>query len=81
MASQTVCFTCGQPIGEPPRINELPDGEPCPTCRDRLLDSLPALLPSWAPALVAEDDGDEDADEPRPHRQPFEEGWDPPAGA
>lgn len=80
-ARQPVCFTCGQPIGEPPRINELADGEPCPSCRDRLLDSLPPLLPSWSPAVTTDDEPvGLDAEEPRPHR-PFEEGWEPPAGA
>jgi len=42
----TLCFTCGQEVGEPPRLNKLPAGSNCPACRDRLLDSLPALLPS-----------------------------------
>jgi len=42
----TVCFTCGQPAGDFPRLNCLPGGQVCPTCRDRLLESLPACLPS-----------------------------------
>lgn len=42
----TLCFTCGQEVGEPPRLNKLPEGRSCPACRDRLLDSLPSLLPS-----------------------------------
>ena len=41
-----VCFTCGLPAGETPRLNTLPGGQVCPTCRDRLLESLPPLLPS-----------------------------------
>jgi hypothetical protein len=41
-----VCFTCGQPVAQEAEINQLPDGEPCPACRDRLLDQLPALLPN-----------------------------------
>lgn len=42
----TLCFTCGLPIADPPRFNHLPSGRPCPTCKDRLLESLPALLPA-----------------------------------
>ncbi len=41
----TVCFTCGQPTGGFPRLNCLPGGQACPTCRDRLLESLPPCLP------------------------------------
>jgi hypothetical protein len=43
--SPTLCFTCGLPLGDPPRLNHLPGGQVCPSCRDRLLDHLPALLP------------------------------------
>ena len=39
------CFRCGQPAGDPPRFNFLSNGSPCPTCRDRLLDSLRPALP------------------------------------
>lgn len=42
----TLCFTCGLPIADPPRFNHLPSGRPCPTCKDRLLESLPPLLPA-----------------------------------
>ena len=41
----TLCFTCGQPVSDPPVLNELPSGEPCPACRERALDAAPALLP------------------------------------
>jgi hypothetical protein len=44
-ASDTICFTCSQSIGEPPRLNLLGNGQVCPTCRDRLLESLPAAMP------------------------------------
>lgn len=47
----TVCFTCGQPAGEVPRLNCLPGGQVCPTCRDRLLECLPPCLPGEASAL------------------------------
>lgn len=46
----TLCFTCGLVVGDPPRLNRLPEGKVCPACRDRVLDSLPPLLPSLAPA-------------------------------
>ncbi|MAF65513.1 MAG: hypothetical protein CMJ84_07630 [Planctomycetes bacterium] len=39
------CFRCGQAAGGPPRFRFLPNGAPCPICRDRLLESLPAALP------------------------------------
>jgi len=42
----TLCFTCGQECGEPPRLNLLGDGSRCPACKDRVLDALPALLPA-----------------------------------
>lgn len=41
----TICFSCGKSVSEPPRFNLLPSGELCPTCRDRVLDALPPLLP------------------------------------
>ncbi len=45
MPSATYCFTCGQPVTVPPRLNQLPAGGPCPACRDRALDAAPAVLP------------------------------------
>ena len=45
VAAQTVCFTCGMPVGEPLRLNRLDNGQLCPTCRDRVLDLLPSILP------------------------------------
>ena len=51
---QPVCITCGQPIARGSTINRLEDGAACPTCRDRLLDALPSLLPSQ-PGQVADD--------------------------
>jgi len=41
----SLCITCGQPTGGAPRLNTLSSGQACPTCRDRLLESLPSLLP------------------------------------
>lgn len=40
-----VCITCGLSAG-PVQLNRLQNGQTCPTCRDRVLDSLPAILPS-----------------------------------
>jgi len=34
------------PVGEPHRLNRLDNGQLCPTCRDRVLDSLPPVLPA-----------------------------------
>ena len=44
--ASTLCFTCGLAITTPLGLNRLPDGAPCPACHDRLLVSLPPLLPS-----------------------------------
>lgn len=46
MAREPVCFACGCPTGPLPRLNRLLDGRVCPTCRERLLDSLPPVLPA-----------------------------------
>jgi hypothetical protein len=32
-------------IGEPLRLNRLENGQLCPSCRDRVLDLLPSILP------------------------------------
>lgn len=42
---QSLCFTCGQDVGDPPLLNRLENGLPCPTCRDRILAFLPPALP------------------------------------
>ena len=36
-------------MGQPPRLNQLASGLPCPTCRDRILDETPAALPTTSP--------------------------------
>jgi DNA-directed RNA polymerase subunit RPC12/RpoP len=41
----SLCISCCQEVGDPPRLNRLPNGLPCPSCRDRILASLPAPLP------------------------------------
>jgi len=43
--SDPICFTCGQPAGPAPRWNRLDDGRACPSCAERLLDSLAPLVP------------------------------------
>ena len=45
MPATSVCMPCGSTVEEPPILNLLPDGTPCPTCAQRLLDSLPPVLP------------------------------------
>lgn len=50
-SKETLCFTCGQPSGDFPRLNCLPGGQVCPTCRDRLLECLPPCLPGEANSL------------------------------
>ncbi len=56
-SKETICFTCGMPTGQAPgefpRLNTLSSGSPCPTCRDRLLECLPGILPGGV-SLVEE---------------------------
>ena len=47
----TVCFTCGEVTGDPPRLNRLQDGSVCPGCRVRIEESLPPLLPGFGRGL------------------------------
>ncbi len=42
--NEVVCIQCGQPIGDPPRLNLLAEEEPCPACAERLLESLPGIF-------------------------------------
>jgi hypothetical protein len=44
--TNTVCITCGMHVTTAPNLNRLPNGQTCPTCRDRVLDALPSLLPA-----------------------------------
>jgi hypothetical protein len=53
-ANPTRCFTCGLPVGEPAQLNRLTDGKPCPACRDRLLESLPSIVPTRRRELAGE---------------------------
>lgn len=66
MSRDPLCINCGQPTGPGPRLNQLPDGHTCPACRDRLLDSLPPVLPSVTAELSFEewaDEGEEPGDD------------------
>ena len=40
--SDPLCFTCGLPYGGATRLNHLPSGQVCTSCRDRLLEAIPA---------------------------------------
>lgn len=55
MPRDPVCISCGCPTGPGPRLNRLADGRTCPTCRDRLLDTLPPILPSTVGELSFEE--------------------------
>ena len=64
MARDPICMGCGQPTGPGPRLNTLPDGRTCTSCQDRLLESLPPVLPSTLAELSFGDWSDaEDSDE------------------
>jgi len=63
MARDPVCIACGQPTGPRPRLNRLPDGRTCPSCRERLLDTLPPILPAPAEEHSFEEWA-EDGDDP-----------------
>ncbi len=41
-----VCIQCGHSVGDPPVLNELPDGGNCPACAERLLETLPPIFSS-----------------------------------
>lgn len=47
-SSTTVCITCGLSASTGAQLNRLSNGQICPTCRDRVLDSIPAALPNFA---------------------------------
>lgn len=50
--SDPVCITCGLSAGQPAQLNRLHNGQTCPSCRDRVLESLPAPLPSRSVASI-----------------------------
>jgi hypothetical protein len=47
------------PLGEPLRLNRLDNGQVCPTCRDRVLDLLPSILPDLPSHRATEQSGAE----------------------
>jgi hypothetical protein len=58
-----LCFSCGLPVTTPPRLNELPDGSPCPTCRARALDVVAPALPRALPSDPRFADSDPDQEQ------------------
>ena len=63
LPSRPVCIACGQPAVYRGEWNRLPTGEPCPTCRERLLDAIPAALPAAAVVAAPADLDREDTTE------------------
>lgn len=59
MPRDPVCIACGRPTGPRPKLNRLPDGRICPTCRDRILEKLPPVLPAPIQELSFEEWADE----------------------
>jgi hypothetical protein len=65
----TYCIHCGHSTEQEGRLNRLADGRVCPSCRERLLESLPPLLPRFgyehealpAQHLAAHDEAGPDA--------------------
>jgi hypothetical protein len=57
-----VCIQCGHSVGDPPVLNEMPEGGNCPACAERLLETLPPIFhsPFEAPdeAAVPEEHGE-----------------------
>lgn len=62
MSALTLCIHCGLSAGNPPRLNRLEDGRVCPACADRLLMSLPPVLPASARLAEVEGEGETDLD-------------------
>ncbi len=44
---EPVCFTCGHRTDTEKLGNRLPDGKPCPSCFERVLDAQAPLLPNF----------------------------------
>jgi len=66
---QSLCFTCSNEVGSPPRLNRLENGLPCPSCRDRILAYLPPALPGPGSERRVEEDEPEPSFAPTPlHR-------------
>lgn len=59
--TQSLCFTCCQEAGDPPRLNRLKNGLPCPACRDRILAYLPPALPGPGSAAYKSSEAPQEA--------------------
>ncbi len=75
MNTETPCITCGLPSGDPPRLNHLPSGLICPSCHDRLLESLPPMLPVDSTSGIARESV---PDEQIAFGGGIDEGWEAP---
>ena len=60
---ETLCFECGQVVGNPPLLNRHEDGESCRRCADRVLDALPSLLPRQVEEEASDVDQEESGHE------------------
>ncbi|MBL8861358.1 MAG: hypothetical protein JNK02_05035 [Planctomycetes bacterium] len=77
--SAPLCFTCGLPSANTLQFNRLPNGQVCPACRDRLLDGIPAALPS--PRAIPEMGAGSSVEEESRHQADADGGqrpWPPP---
>jgi len=43
-SEDALCFRCGRPVSDPPRIEQIEDGRDCETCRERMLASQPPIF-------------------------------------
>jgi len=43
--AKTICISCGLEVSSTPQLNRLSNGQTCPACRERVLDSLAPALP------------------------------------
>ena len=49
-SAEPICFFCSQAFQVSGQLNRMPDGRPCPICANRLMESLPPLMPGGMPA-------------------------------
>ena len=59
-----ICIQCGKPttLEASDHLNRLPDGRPCVACADRLLETLPGLLPGMPIAALEHEAVDTEPD-------------------
>jgi hypothetical protein len=65
--SRSICIRCGQSANTTTRFNRLEDGSACPTCLERLLQTLAPALPGFVALETVETLGassDRDPDQP-----------------